>query len=366
MKNAVVFALNYLRMTAFKKRIKPRVLQMPVTSRCNSRCITCNIWKDQSNPVELNPSDLKKALEDSFFNQVRLVGLNGGEPSTYKKTGELMDALLVLKKLNRVHVISNGIIASRLLPMMEIIRSKCNSRGILVYLTISIDGVGEVHNKVRGIPKVFNKTVETIKLIKAEQSKYCDVLDIGTTLSNENIAYVSEIEYFNTSLGIPAYYHPAVPNKRLHNFDGKQDFDIMHSRWSRLLATEYFYGKFKEGRGMKTRLRAFLTYYYLKNGGKGRLAGCNYLRGDVTITENLDLCLCATASDKVGNLREKTATELWKSGLLRQQEKKLEKNCDTCVHYIVLPSVKGLILFIAELLKPSVWIKYKIKALWLR
>ncbi len=47
-------------------------------------------------------------------------------------------------------------------------------------------------------------------------------------------------------------------------------------------------------------------------------------------------------------------------------KEELEKYCDTCVHYIVLPSVKGFILFITELLKPSVWIKYKIKALWLR
>lgn len=366
MKNAPIFALNYLYMTVFKQRIKPRVIQMPITSRCNSRCITCNIWKDQRNPVELDPEALKKALQDPFFNKVRLVGLNGGEPTTYKKIDELMDALFVLKKLNRVHVISNGIIAHRLMTMMEIIKAKCESRGIMVYLTISIDGVGETHNKVRGVPGVFDKTVATIKAINENKSNYCDVLDIGTTFSNENVTRAIEIETFNQSLGVSAYYHPAVPNKRLHNFGDKQDFNIMTSERSRLLATEYFYGKYKKGKGLRTRLRAFLTYYYLEKGGKGRLAGCNYLRSDVTITENLDLCLCATASDKVGNLREKTATELLKSGALKREELVVANNCDTCVHYIVLPSVKGLFLFVAELLKPSIWIKYKIKALWLK
>lgn len=366
MKNAFIFGLNYLRMTAFRQRIKPRVIQMPITSRCNSRCITCNIWKDQNNPIELDPVVLKEALQDPFFSKVRFVGLNGGEPTTYKKIDELMDAILVLKKLNRVHVISNGIIAHRLMGMMETIKAKCTPRGIVVYLTISIDGVGEVHNQVRGLPGVFDKTVATIKAINENKEKYCDVLDIGSTFSNENITRAVEIEIFNESLGVPAYYHPAVPNKRLHNFNGRQDFNIMNSDRSRLLATEYFYGKFKEGKGLKTRLRAFLTYHYLKNGGKGRLAGCNYLRGDVTITENLDLCLCATASDKVGNLREKTATEMLKSGALKREEKMVSKNCDTCVHYIVLPSVKGLFLFVAELLKPSIWIEYKIKAKWLK
>lgn len=366
MKNALIFGLNYLRMTLFKQRLKPRVLQMPITGRCNSRCVTCNIWKDQTNAVELDPIALKEVLKDPFFNEVLLVGINGGEPSTYRNIEQLIDSLFVLKKLNRIHVISNGIIANRLMAMMEVIKTKCETRGILVYLTISIDGVGDTHNKIRGVQGVFEKTVATIKAISENKSKYCDVLDIGTTLSNENITRAVEIETFNESLGVPAYYHPAVPNKRLHNFDEKQEFNIMNSERSRLLATEYFYGKFKEGKGLRTRLRAFLTYYYLKNGGTKRLAGCNYLRGDVTITENLDMYLCATASNKVGNLKEKSATEWLKNGAMKREELIVQKQCDTCVHYIVLPSVKGFVLFIIELLKPSIWIKYKIMALWLK
>lgn len=366
MNNAFVFGLNYLRMTLFKQRLKPRVLQMPITGRCNSRCLTCNIWKDQTHAVELDPIALKEILQDPFFSKVRLVGLNGGEPSTYRNIEQLVDSLFVLKELNRIHVISNAIIANRLMGMMEIIKAKCEPRGVLVYLTISIDGVGEIHDTIRGLAGAFNKTVTTIKAINENRSKYCDVLDIGTTFSNENIARAIEIETFNESLGIPAYYHPAVPNKRLHNFDERQEFNIMNSERSRLLATEYFYGKFKTGKGLRVRLRAFLTYYYLKNGGKNRLAGCNYLRGDVTITENLDMYLCATASNKVGSLKEKSATEWLKSGAMKREELVVQKQCDACVHYIVLPSVKGLFRFIMELLKPSIWIKYKIMALWLK
>lgn len=366
MNNVLVFGFNYLRMTLFKRRLKPRVLQMPITGRCNSRCVTCNIWKDQTQAVELDPVVLKEILQDPFFSKVRLVGLNGGEPSTYRNIELLLDSLFVLKGLNRIHVISNAIVASRLMDMMKIVKTKCEERGILVYLTISIDGVGETHDRIRGRVGVFDKTVATLKEINKNRSKYCDVLDIGTTLSNENVTCAVEIETFNESLGIPAYYHPAVPNRRLHNFDDKQDFNIMNSERSRLLATEYFYGKFKEGKGVRTRLRAFLTYYYLKNGGKGRLAGCNYLRGDVTITENLDLYLCATASNKVGSLKEKSATEWLKSGAMKQEELRVQKQCDSCVHYIVLPSVKGLFLFVMELLKPSIWIKYKLMARWLK
>lgn len=367
MRNLLGFALNYFQTDILKRRIKPRVLQMPITSRCNSRCQTCNIWKDKSINVNIDSVALRKALMDPFFSEVNSVGINGGEPSLYQGFEELLDALFVLKKLHRVYFISNAIISHRLLEMMETAKKKCGEKNIEVHLTISVDGYKEVHDNVRGIPNVFDKTFETLLMVKADQSKYCDVLDAGCTLSNDNVAYVIQTKTFLESKGIDAYYHPAVPNKRLHNFEGEH-FSIMDNDRSRMLATEYFYGQFKYGNEnlLKGRLRSFLTYYYLLRHGNCRLAGCNYLRSDVTITENLDLCLCATASNVVGNLKEYSANELLKKEKLFQEEIDVKQHCVSCVHYIIFPTIKGMFLYIKELLKPTVWIKYKILSLWLR
>jgi MoaA/NifB/PqqE/SkfB family radical SAM enzyme len=364
-KNAIIFFLDYLRTSAFKMRIKPRELQMPITSRCNSRCVTCNIWKDKCN-VDIDPFALKIALEDPFFSKVRLVGLNGGEPSTYKQVDDLMNALLVLPKLNRIHVISNAIVASKLLDFMLVIKNRSREKNIKVYLTISLDGVGDIHDKERGVPNSFAKTLATLKTINADKNKYCDVLDIGTTISNININRIVEVEEFTSALGVKAYYHPAVPNKRLHNFDKEQSFDIMNNKRSLLIATEYFYGKFKYSRDLRTKIRSYITFYYLKNNGHRRLAGCNYLLSDITITENLDLCLCATASNKVGNLKVKSATELWKDGSMNMEMERIKCNCDECVHYIVFPTIKGFYMFFKELLKPTIWLKYKYITKWKR
>lgn len=365
MKNALIFALNHIRMSVFKRRLKPRELQLPITGRCNSRCLTCNIWKQQNEAVEIDSTALEKVLRDPFFSEIKSVGINGGEPSMYGCIEELLNALFVLPKLNRIHVISNGLIAHKLMSMMEVIQTKCSSQNIKVYLTISLDGIGEIHNQVRGIPTAFRKTMETLELIRQDSARYCDVLDIGCTLSEKNIVCAVEIETYLKERSIPVYFHPAVPNRRLHNFES-QNFSVMNSIRSRMLATEYFFGKFKYGHGLRTRGRAFLTFYYLLHKGQKRLAGCNYLRSDVTIDENLNLFLCATASHKIGSLREKTASDLLKDGLLDQEELVLKKQCDSCVHYIVFPSCKGAFLFLCELLKPLVWIKYKILAIWLR
>lgn len=359
-----LFGILYLLQQVFRKRIKPRVIQMPITGRCNSRCVTCEIWK-QKEKENLNPQQLKVVLSDPFFSQVRVVGINGGEPSLYPQIPELLQSLFILKRLNRLHFISNGLLEDRLLKMMEIVAQQCRPRHIRVYLTISVDGIGEVHNQIRGIPGAFDKTVATLKRLANERERYCDVLDAGCTLSRQNVAYAIETESFLTQLGIASYYHPAVPNKRLHNYEN-QHFSILNDERSRLLACEYFYYRFKKGKGLKNRWRSFLTYYYLLHHGQGRLAGCNYLRSDVTITENLRLYLCAAASDEVGNLRQQSASSLLNAGAFQRQTRFTAQHCNTCVHYIIFPTFRGSYLFIRQMLHPLVWLEYKWNALWLR
>ena len=45
----------------FPFRKKPFVIQMPITSRCNSRCVTCNVWRHRER-IDIDDNALKKAL----------------------------------------------------------------------------------------------------------------------------------------------------------------------------------------------------------------------------------------------------------------------------------------------------------------
>lgn len=364
MRNLFVFYVNYFRQSVLKQRIRPRVLQMPVTSRCNSRCATCKVWCTPGKS-DLDASALKEALQDKYFSNVEVVGINGGEPSLYKDFDGLLDALFTLKSLKRLHVISNGLLSDRLLNAMAKIKLQCTKRHIRVYLTISMDGIGEVHDEVRGVKGAFDKTLNTLKILNLNKDFYCDVLDVGCTISQKNVDNIPQVECFVETLGIDAYYHPAVPNRRLHNF-GDIDFSILYDQRSLQLTTEYFYCRYKKAKGLRHKLRSYLIYYYLKNKGKGRLAGCQYLRSDVTITETLDLFLCATASEKVGNLKEETATALYKSGKMDKEAELVSQYCENCVHYIVFPSFEGVLRFVRQVLQPYVWIHYKLKSLCIR
>ena len=349
---------------ALPLRFRPRTLQLPVTSRCDSRCATCGIGPAQpAGATDLNPAALKQALLDPFFARVQTVGFNGGEPSLHPDLPGLLDALSALPRLRRIYVISNGLHRDRVLSMMSAMKTWCAPRRVRLHLCVSLDGVGETHDRIRGVPGAFDRAWATLSEIHRHPAAYCDALSAGCTLSVGNIAQVKETLAFLEFHGIEGFFHPAVPNKRLRNFDDAP-FSLLRDERARMLATEFFYGRFKKAPGWKNRLQAFMIHRYLLLRGLERLALCNYRRGDVTLSETLDLCLCATASDPVGNLRDRSASDLLRSGALDREAARVARHCPTCIHYSTFPSFRGLALFVLELLKPAAWLKYKGWAQW--
>ena len=56
----------------------PIVILMP-HSRCNCRCIMCDIWKGNNNVKQLEETDIEKMLESMKKLNTKLVVMSGGE-----------------------------------------------------------------------------------------------------------------------------------------------------------------------------------------------------------------------------------------------------------------------------------------------
>lgn len=333
-------------------RRKPRVLQMPITGRCNSRCVTCNVWKVRNNK-DIDPEFLVKILSDPFFSKVTTVGINGGELTLVRNVDQVLDAIFSLRSLTNIHVISNGLLADKLYDTMRIIKAKAALNGVKVGLTLSIDGVGEVHDKTRGIPLAFQRSKRILTHFRDNLENYCDFFNIGCTISNENVPYIRETVDYLQQFPFRVYYHLAVPNKRIHTFKDA-DYYVLKNERNRLLALEFFQSLYSGTSLRKSpidKFRAFANYYFLKNKGTKRIAQCNYRYRDVTIDENLDLSYCATASDTIGSLCDNTPNALIKSEKGRSLHKQILNECKTCVHYSDMPTLKGVILFLIQIIK---------------
>lgn len=334
---------------------KPHVLQMPITSRCNSRCKTCNVWKHTPG-MDIDSLALRRALKDDFFSEVRTVGLNGGEFTLVPDFVDILEAVLTLPKISSVHLITNGLLPKRLFESLVRAKSICDRRGVLLYVCLSVDGVGEVHENVRGIPHCFEKTKEVLLEMQRNSSLYCHQFSVGCTLSCHNIPFIRETELFFQSFeGLNVEYHLAVPNKRIWTDDDYKGYYVLEDSRYRLIAAEFFYCKYRSANNERYRRQCFANYYFLKtnggrNGGCSRLCTCDYLYRDVTIDEHLNIALCATHSHVVGNLNERGAKEIIHGKSTRRERKRIRReHCGSCIHYSYHGlSTRGALIYMIE------------------
>lgn len=350
----------------FHIRRRPRVIQLPITSRCNSACVTCNVWKKEFEKKDVDAEQLTTVLRDPFFKKVNAVGVNGGELSLHPHFIQVIESILTLPRIKYISVISNGLLTEKLLSVLKETKKKCEKKSVILTLTLSIDGVGEVQERVRGVTHAYMKVYNTLISILNNQQVYCDHINIGCTISSYNVYYLPQMELLSQQLHIPIEFHLAVPNKRIHTFEDANRYSVLADTRATKIAAEFFYKKMEErSSSMYDALRYFMQYKFLTKNGEKRMALCSYKYQDVTVDENLNLYLCATASDCIGNLQKETPKQMFEKGKIKEMENKTFKNCNTCIHYCWQPTFKALLSFLFFKIRKTINVtKFKFLLKW--
>src|SRR3954467_6228009 len=93
-----------------------RLFEMPVLilmphSRCNCRCVMCDIWKANHNKRELSREDLARHMDDFRRFNVQRVVLSGGEALMHSNLWTLCE---MLKELGiSITLLSTGLLLKR-------------------------------------------------------------------------------------------------------------------------------------------------------------------------------------------------------------------------------------------------------------
>jgi MoaA/NifB/PqqE/SkfB family radical SAM enzyme len=160
----------------------PSEASLQVTGRCNSKCITCNFWKIKPGD-ELTPEELKRVFHDFKDVGLQIVGFTGGECLLRPDIGDLIDNVINTAGV-KVYIITNGILLEK---KAEILAGKD-----LLYVAVSLDGIGKTDDTIRGIPGHYEMVIRGIdRLNKLTEGKLR--IHIGTTLLKQNINQVPEI-----------------------------------------------------------------------------------------------------------------------------------------------------------------------------
>lgn len=126
-----------------------------ITRACNLNCVHCyNDSGGNKSSDELSTKEAKKVIEDLAKFGVPSVLFSGGEPLTRKDLFELIGYAVKLGL--RTVISTNGTLITKSAA------NKIKDAGVS-YTGISLDGIGEVNDRFRGVEGAFEKAAEGIR-----------------------------------------------------------------------------------------------------------------------------------------------------------------------------------------------------------
>jgi Fe-coproporphyrin III synthase len=138
----------------------PVLVLMP-HSRCNCRCVMCDIWKANSEKRELSAEVIQKHVEAFQKLNVKRVALSGGEALMHSNLWALCNSLQSIGI--KISLLSTGVTL------------KNHAADVVKYcddVIVSLDGNPETHNRIRNIPNAYEKLAEGVKALKELNSSF--------------------------------------------------------------------------------------------------------------------------------------------------------------------------------------------------
>ena len=161
-----------------------------VTKTCNAKCAHCFYWESLN---ARRPNELTLEEVDSISASVgRLLylRLSGGEPFLRKDIFDLVNIFTKNCAPSYVGIPSNGFYTERIVAFAE----RASELKTRVEIGLSIDDLGEHHDRVRGSKNAFEKAMQTFKALK-EVKKHVPNLNVGfiTTAIKSNQSRLFEL-----------------------------------------------------------------------------------------------------------------------------------------------------------------------------
>ncbi len=167
-----------------------------LTYRCTSRCKTCTLWQRTDKTGEMDLDDWKRAVDQSAALGAKNIELFGGDALLRK------DILIPLTK----YISGKPGLCSDMVTNCNLMTEKTARELVeagLHDLWVSIDGIAEAHNAVRGRDKTFSKVEQTIQWFREFRGdSSLPLLHANTTISNLNFDSFEKVLPYAEEMGI--------------------------------------------------------------------------------------------------------------------------------------------------------------------
>lgn len=306
------------------KAILPSEAIVSLTNRCDARCTMCNIWKLEPKEA-LSAKDYSKGLPSSLRN----INITGGEALLRPDIVDIISEIYYACNKPRIIVTTNGFRTDRTIKTVELILKHAPNLG----LAVSLDGYAAQHNRIRGVPKAFERAYETITgLIRIGVQD----LRIGFTATSTNIQELIPIYELSKSLGIEFSATVAQNSKIYYSISDNAEIDSA-------LVDQHFMELARRrmtSKSPKDWLRSYFDYgvtHFSKTGC--RISSCDAASGFFYLDPEGWVYPCLTIPRAIGNLRNQSFYDLWNSNHaqeIRGEARRCQKCWMACTSRTVL------------------------------
>ena len=311
------------------KVIAPTVLHVNVNLRCNTQCAMCNIWELKS-PHELTLNQLETIFADPVYGRIEYIMLAGGEPTLRNDLPEMVVLMhRRMPRLRKLMIPSNVINRLSVQRQFPPIARYCAEHKIRLTLAVSLDGIGETHDKIRGVKGAYEKVMENIAFMKQLQKEAPYNLSIDPTIFSMNVHELQQLKNLAEQLELPITFQiAAVADDYYHNanIDKVLSVDVA----ARRKMTEFLKRQVAE-----SSLLDALAYYYAEviehlQGAPTRGLPCPFADQGLLLNPDGSLQYCHN-SQPIGNVLEKNSTELYYAREnLAYRDKVRTESCPSC------------------------------------
>lgn len=295
--NGLLLANNMLR--PHHKKLSQ--LMLYATTKCQSRCKHCSIWKKEEQFLTLD--DIKSVMQSKCITPATTVGLEGGEFLLHPEADRIMEWFA--RNHPRYTLLSNCLSPSR---VINAVREYHPS-----HLYVSLDGDAKTYQYMRGC-NGYGKVIEVVEAVKDEvpvslmfclspwnQFKDMEyVVDVAKHYGIDvRIGIYGTMDFFDTTADLLAadmeHFAANIPTN-IHDTSENFDFIALYDEW----------------RNRNLQLR------------------CHSIFSNLVIHSNGNVPVCQNMNVILGNIRNNSLDKIFNSEMSCKIQCDKSRNCNGC------------------------------------
>ena len=286
-------------------------LEIELTRRCNQKCVHCWNESNSTDNNNLNSERVKELITEFRFNGGQRLLITGGEPLLY---ADLEDVLSKAKEqgVRKIEITTNGtLITDRQAEMLA---------KYLNYINVSLHGPNpRIHDSITQKKGSFVDTIAGIHRLKergVEVIVYTTIMDLNLMTLPDMIDLIAKNKLggirFNT-------VYPIGRGEELTPMEPK----------AKPLLSAYIQEQ-AEQQGVRIISSELSRGEYTHDFGSYQFFGCNALRTLLYIGSSGDAFPCSRVTEPIGNIKQSSLSEVWRSQRARSMRNRLCDKLNTC------------------------------------